>query len=406
MPSAEGARPSVWMLTVLSALMAFASISTDLYLPAMPQMAQTLRSSAGAMAWTVSTYLVGFSLGQLMWGPIGDRYGRRAPIAAGLIIFILGSAGCALAGSTLVLIAARLMQALGACASVVLARAMVRDLYAGAAAAKMMSTLMTVMAVAPLLGPTLGGQLLLVGSWRLIFWALVAVGIATLVALATLPETLPRSRRRRVSVRTALHTYGLLLREPRFRAYAGASGLFYGGMYAYVAGTPFAYIAFHGVSPQHYGILFAAGIGGIMATNLLNARWVLWVGPDALMRRGTMGAAACGLCAVAATTLAPHVLWPLAAALFAFVGCTGFIVANAIAGALDSAPHHAGAASALIGAVQYGAGIAGSALVGAFANGTPLPLAAVVGAMAVGSWACARAGSAAVNRASVAHAEG
>jgi DHA1 family bicyclomycin/chloramphenicol resistance-like MFS transporter len=127
---------SVWLLTVLSALMAFASISTDLYLPAMPVMARNLSAGTGTMEWTVSAYLVGFSLGQLFWGPIGDRVGRRLPIALGLIIFTLGSAGCALAVTSQTLIVARVIQAVGACASVVLARAMVRDLYAGATAAK------------------------------------------------------------------------------------------------------------------------------------------------------------------------------------------------------------------------------------------------------------------------------
>lgn len=378
-------RHPIWVLTVLSALMAFASVSTDLYLPAMPFMGQDLRAGAGAMEWTISAYLVGFSLGQLLWGPVGDRVGRRLPIALGLVIFTVGSAGCALATSTHALIAARVVQAVGACSSVVLARAMVRDLYAGAAAARMLSTLMTVMAVAPLLGPTLGGQILTVGTWRVIFWTLVAVGVATLVAVASLPETLPKARRRTEPLSSALREYRRLLADPRFRAYAGASGLFYGGIYAYVAGTPFAYIAYYGVSPQHYGILFAAGIVGIMATNLLNARWVGHFGADTLMRWGAAGAAAAGIASVGVVGLFPHMLWPLAATLFLFVASTGFIVANAIAGALNTAPEHAGSVSALIGAIQYGSGIAGSALVGLCADGTSLPLAAVVSLMGIGS---------------------
>jgi DHA1 family bicyclomycin/chloramphenicol resistance-like MFS transporter len=178
-------RHGVRVLAVLSALMGFASISTDFYLPALPAIAGALHASAGTVEFTISFYLAGFSLGQLLWGPIGDRYGRRAPVAVGLILFIIGSAGCALAGSGTALIIWRVVQAVGACAGVVLARAMVRDLYEGNRAAQMLSALMTVMAIAPLLGPILGGQILALAGWRAIFWTLTGVGALTLAALFT-----------------------------------------------------------------------------------------------------------------------------------------------------------------------------------------------------------------------------
>lgn len=183
------------VLGILIALMGFASISTDLYLPAMPAMSRALRADAGTVEWTISGYLIGFSLGQLLWGPISDRHGQRLPVAIGLVLFVIGSAGCALAGSIWAMIAWRVVQAMGACAGLVLARAMVRDLYEGDRSARMMSTLMTVMAIAPLLGPILGGQILALAGWRAIFWALVGVGLATLAVLFTLPETLPTERR-------------------------------------------------------------------------------------------------------------------------------------------------------------------------------------------------------------------
>jgi MFS transporter, DHA1 family, multidrug resistance protein len=192
---AEAAHHGRRVLAILSALMAFAGISTDLYLPAIPAMGKSLGVNTGMIELTVSGYLIGFSLGQLLWGPIGDRYGRRLPVTIGLVFFVIGSAGCALAGSAWALIVWRVVQALGACASVVLARAMVRDLYTGERAAQMMSTLMTVMAIAPLVGPIVGGQILTFASWRAIFWTLVGVGISTLLALFTLPETLARERR-------------------------------------------------------------------------------------------------------------------------------------------------------------------------------------------------------------------
>ena len=165
----EATRHGWRVLAILSALMGFASISTDLYLPAMPAMGRALGADAGMVELTVSGYLIGFSLGQLLWGPIGDHYGRRLPVAIGLVLFVIGSAGCALADSAGAMIGWRIVQAVGACAGVVLSRAMVRDLYEGYRAAQMLSTLMTVMAIAPLLGPILGGQILAFAGWRAIF---------------------------------------------------------------------------------------------------------------------------------------------------------------------------------------------------------------------------------------------
>ena len=271
------------VLGILSALMGFASISTDLYLPAMPAMGKALDAPVGSIELTVSGFLIGFSSGQLFWGPISDRYGRRVPVATGLALFVIGSAGCAMAGSAEAMIGWRIVQAVGACAGVVLGRAMVRDLYSGARAAQMLSTLMTVMAIAPLLGPIVGGQILMLDGWRAIFWMLVVVGIATLASLFTLQETLPPGRRNRQPLMTAFLRYGELLRHRRLLAYAGAGGFFYGGMYAYIAGSPFAYITYHHVPAPLYGLLFALGILGIMATNMLNVRLVMSFGVDRLL---------------------------------------------------------------------------------------------------------------------------
>jgi DHA1 family bicyclomycin/chloramphenicol resistance-like MFS transporter len=287
------------------------------------------------------------------------------------------------------MIAWRVVQAAGACASVVLARAMVRDLYAGARAAQMMSTLMTVMAVAPLIGPSLGGLILQFASWHAIFWALVAIGLVALGALFTLPETLPPVRRNPAPLGHALSRYGMLLCSPKLLGYAGAGGFFYGGMYAYVAGTPFAYIDYHHVQAQHYGLLFALGIVGIMVTNLINARWVGRLGGDRLMRAGTLVATLAGIVAAYDASADRGGLIGLVVPLFIFVSATGFIVANSISGALNAFPQMAGSVSALIGAIQYGTGILGSGLVSYFADGTPWPMAMVIAVCALGSLLCA-----------------
>lgn len=395
-PSAAAASPTTpsdhrtfRTLAILSVLMAFGPISTDLYLPALPTMAGALKSDPGTMEWTISGYLIGFSLGQLIWGPIGDRYGRRWPVAAGIALFAIGSAGCALSTSADVMIAWRVLQAVGACAGVVLARAMVRDLYAGSRAAQMLSILITVMAIAPLVGPLVGSQILRFAAWPWIFWLLVGIAIATFIALFTLPETLPLERRRRDGLAGALRNYVHLLGDRRILGYAAAGGWLYFGVFAYVAGSPFAYIDYYHLTPQTYGFVFGSGILGIMATNLINARFVTRWGLIPMLRTGASLAALSGLWAAYDAWTGLGGLAGLVAPLFLFIATNGLVIANSIGGALSAFPKRAGTVSALVGALQYGAGIAGSGLLGLFTDGTPRPLGGVIALAGLGAAASA-----------------
>lgn len=372
------------MLAVLSVLMGFASISTDLYLPAMPAMEKSLNAGSGMMELTVSGYLVGFSIGQIFWGTISDRYGRRISVATGLLLFIAGSAGCALSATVGGLIICRIVQAVGACASVALSRAMVRDLYSGNQAARMLSTLITVMAIAPLIGPSVGGQLALYWGWRAIFWLLVAIGLLTLAALFTIPETLPTDKRSDASLLRGILNYGFFFRSRRFLGYAGAGAFLYVGMYAYVAGTPLAYITYHHVPSHLYGLLFALGITGIMAANIVNSRFVPRIGYDRMLLYGAVLTAVSALITGVAARTDLFGLWGLVFPLFLFASTSGFVVANSITGALDSFPERAGSVSALIGALQYGSGIIGSGVVGLFNDGTPWPMGCVIAVSGVG----------------------
>ena len=365
--------------------MAFASISTDMYLPALPALSLAFHTDAGGVQITLSGFLVGFSLGQLLWGPVGDRYGRRIPIAVGVVLFIIGSAGCALSGSVWQMIAWRVVQAVGASAGPVLARAMVRDLYARDRAAQMLSTLMLVMGVAPLLGPILGGQVLMLWSWQAIFWVLVGLGLLALLGLLVLPETLPPQRRSSQRLGEALVGYVVLARNRRLLGYAVSGGFFYGGIYAYLAGTPFAYIEYYHVPPQAYGLLFGLNITGMMAANLLNSRLVMRLGAEGLFRGGAVITARAGVVLAVDARLGWGGLAGLVVPLFCYVSMLGFIVANSVAGALAAFPHKAGAASALVGAMHYGTGILTAAMVGWFANGTPWAMGCVIGICAVGT---------------------
>jgi DHA1 family bicyclomycin/chloramphenicol resistance-like MFS transporter len=378
-------RGSIWMLVVLAVLLGFASISTDLFLPALPTMQTELGAREGALHFVISAYLLGFAFGQLGWGPISDRYGRRGPIAVGVLVFVLGSAGCALSTSAGEIIGWRVVQALGASAGVALARAMIRDLYDRDEAARTLSTLMTVMAVAPLLGPLVGAQILEIASWQAIFWTLVAIGLATFAAVMTLPESLSTEKREHGSVLTAISGYGEILTITRLLAYAAVIGFFYAAIFASVAGTPFVLIEYFGESPQTYSLIFSAGIIGLMGANTLNARFVNRVGSDQMLRLGALGAAVFGLALLVTSLADMGGVVAFVVLQFLFTAMNGLILANGVAGALASVDTRAGSASAVVGAVQYGSGMLGSATVGLLADGTPTPMVLVMAIGGIGA---------------------
>ena len=351
--------PRLWLLSVLAVLLGFASISTDLYLPALPAMGAAMGADQGTLELTISGYLLGFSVGQLFWGPLSDRFGRRVPLLAGLLLFVAGSAGCALAGDPWTMVGWRLVQAVGASAGVVLARAMVRDLYDRDQSARVLSTLMTVMAVAPLLGPTIGGQILVLSSWQAIFWTLVAIGCLTIIAVFTLPESLAPIARHRGTAWEAVAGYLPLLQNRHYLGYVGVGAFFYAGIFAYVAGTPSAYITYYGLAPQLYGVLFAASTIGLMVANVVNARLVTRLGSDRMLLVGTCGAMIFGLVTALVSGTGLGGLFGLAGVLVLFISMNGLILANSIAGALSSTSAGTGTASALAGFAQYGGGAMG-----------------------------------------------
>lgn len=376
-------------LVILSTLMSFASVSTDIYLPALPMMAQALQAPPGSTELTLSAFLIGFSFGQLIWGPLSDRLGRRQPVLAGIALFIVGSLGCAFANSVWQLMGWRVVQAVGACAGPVLARAMVRDLYQREHSAHILSRLILIMGVAPLIGPLLGGQILAVASWRVIFWALVLVGLAVLMASRLLPESLPPARRRREPLQQALFDYFGLLRDPRLLGYALAGGFFYGGVYAFVIASPFVYIDHFHVSPQSYGWLFAINIVGIMGANFANTKLLAAMRSERLFQMGTIVVAISGMVLAIDARTGFGGITGIVIPVILYTAMNGLIVANSVAGALASFPERAGAASSLIGAMHYGSGILTAAMVGWFADGTAWPMAWLMGVCGVGCFCAA-----------------
>ena len=376
LPQKNAASGPLFIL-ILSGLMAFASLSTDIYLPAMPVMAAELQGDAEL---TITGFLIGFAVAQLIWGPIGDRLGRRTPLFIGMVLFIIGSVGCALSVSIDQIIFWRVFQALGACTGPMLARAMVRDLFARTRAAQMLSTLTIVMAIAPIIGPLLGGQLISVTSWHAIFWLLAGIGLLMLLALRWLPETLPPERRQQGSPLKAFHHYGQLLRNRIFIRYTLSLTCYYVAAYAFITGSPDVYIRYFGVEPQHYGWLFAVNILGLMTMSLVNRRLVQRYALGDLLKVALVVASLAMVAMAFSVKLHHGALVGIALCVFLFFSMNGVIAATSTAAALDEAGEFAGSASAFIGALQYGSGIVSSLLLAGLHNGTPWTMTWIMGA--------------------------
>ena len=376
LPQKNAASGPLFIL-ILSGLMAFASLSTDIYLPAMPVMAAELQGDAEL---TITGFLIGFALAQLIWGPVSDRLGRRTPLFIGMVLFIIGSVGCALSVSIDQIIFWRVFQALGACTGPMLARAMVRDLFARTRAAQMLSTLTIVMAIAPIIGPLLGGQLIRVTSWHAIFWLLAGIGLLMLLALRWLPETLPPERRQQGSPLKAFHHYGQLLRNRIFIRYTLSLTCYYVAAYAFITGSPDVYIRYFGVEPQHYGWLFAVNILGLMTMSLVNRRLVQRYALGDLLKVALVVASLAMVAMAFSVKLHHGGLVGIALCVFLFFSMNGVIAATSTAAALDEAGEFAGSASAFIGALQYGSGIVSSLLLAGLHDGTPWTMTWIMGA--------------------------
>lgn len=366
--SATAKKKGLSFLLILSALMAVTSLSTDIYLPAMPVMTKDLQGDAEL---TITGFLIGFCIAQLIWGPISDRYGRRLPLFIGLGLFIIGSVGCALSTDIVQIVFWRVFQALGACTGPMLARAMIRDLFSRTRAAQMLSTLMIIMAIAPIAGPLIGGQMIKVTSWHAIFWLLAIIGTLMLMSLFWLPETLPAEKRSQSSVIKAFHNYYALLTNARYMRFTLCLTFYYVAAYAFITGSPFVYITYFGVDPQHYGWLFAVNIIGLMAVSMVNRRLVHRYPLEALLRNAVFIAAIAAIVLAVTTGLGVGGITVIVGAVFVFFAMNGIIAATSTACALDAVPNVAGSASALMGALQYGSGIISSLLLALFSDGTP-----------------------------------
>ncbi len=385
-PGARRRLGRVGLLLMLGALTSFGPLSIDMYLPALPRLGVVYRVDPAAVQLTLATFFVGYSLGQTLWGPITDRYGRKPPLYFSLIVFSLASAGCALAPSVEILAAWRLLQALGVAAGVVISRAMVRDLFPPAEMAHVFSTLMMVIGVAPILAPLIGGYLLTWFDWQAIFWLLTALGLLCLLAvILRLEETHRPAVKPSLRLGAVLRGYGSLLADRQFMGFALCGGLSLGGMFAYIAGSPFVLIELHQVPAAAYGWIFGANAVGFVAASQVNRRLLKRHGSLALIHDATLAQALAGLALLAATA-AGGGLWTLLPPLFIYVTCIGFILPNTSALAMGPQGHRAGVAAALLGSLQFAMAAIAALSVGALQDGSGLPMGIVVAAGSCGAF--------------------
>jgi MFS transporter, DHA1 family, multidrug resistance protein len=374
------------LVLILGSLSAFGPLSLDMYLPGLPALARDLRTGAAEAQLTLTGCLVGIALGQLLVGSISDSRGRRLPLLFGLGGYAVTSLLCALTPSIYLLVVLRLLQGLAGGAGIVVARAVVRDLYSGVAAARFYALLMLVNGLAPMLAPVLGSQLLRVGSWRFVFVILGLIGAVLLAVTALgLPETLPVERRAGGGLMERLRTFRMLLADRVVLGSALTSGCAIGAMFAYIAGSPFVLEDIYGVSPQAFSLIFGTNALGIVAAGQLSARLVGRVSPAALMTAGVAIGVTGGLALLVLVAVGGLGLLPVLVALFAVVASIGLVMPNATALALAEHARTAGSGSALLGLVQFMIGGAVAPLVGIGGSGTALPMALCIAVLGIGA---------------------
>lgn len=366
------------IVLILGALSAFGPLAIDFYLPAFPAMAQAFGTDEKHVQTTLAAYFLGLSLGQLAYGPVADRFGRRAPLLFGITLFTLASLACAYAPNLETLVLARFVQALGGCAGMVLSRAIVSDKCDPVASAKVFSQLMLVMGLAPILAPMLGGVLVNVSGWQSIFLALSLFSAACLLAVSLgLPESLPPDMPRQ-PLSGALRQYLRLLGDRVFLGHALTGGVAIAGMFAYIAGSPFVFIKLYGVPAEHYGWLFGTNAAGFILMAQVNARLLAKRGPAFLLARAVWLYLLAGLALLCVAALRPVSLWPLLVPLFLCIASLGCIIPNASACAMSGQGARAGSASALMGCLQFSVAAGAAALVGVLHDGSAVPMALVI----------------------------
>ena len=342
------------LLLLLGALTAFAPLSIDMYLPALPMLELEFDTPTEMVQLSLTSFFIAFALGQVIYGPLADRFGRKKPLYAGLLIFTIASVGCAIAPTVGFLIAMRFFQGLGACAGAVLARAMVRDLFPPAEMRRVYSMLILVMGIAPILAPIFGSYILAWKGWMMIFATLTAIGgICLVMAFFRLPETHASNKRRRIDIGSIFSFYGQLLSDWSFLRHALAGSISMAGMFAYITGSPHMFITLHHLSTKDYSWLFGLNALGLIGLSQVNGRLLGGIPAEKVMRSAIVAQTVAGILLLLAGISGAGGIIGIVLPLFVYIACVGLIAPNATTLAMTSHGKDAGMASAMIGLLQF-----------------------------------------------------
>ncbi len=375
----------LWVV-LLGMLSAIAPLSIDMYLPSFPAIAAALHTDPGAVQRTLATFFIGLASGQLFYGPVSDRFGRKPPLYFGLLLYTGASLLCALSASIDALQWGRLLQALGGCTGMVIARAVVRDRCDPLSSAKVMSLIMLVMGVAPILAPLLGGLILQWLNWRAIFGVLAAFGVLCLVAIHfNMEESLDRAHVTPLHIGRIVKNYGALLGDRHFLTLSLCGGTAQAGMFAYITGSPFVLIEHYGIPAQHYGWIFGCNAFGLIASSQINARLLRHFSPQQILRCALSFSAVLILTLLVLSACNITGLALLLPILFGCIGALGFITPNSVALAMQHQGKRAGAASALFGTLQLGMAALASSALSLWQAQNELPLAIVMACCSCGA---------------------
>jgi len=377
-----------FLILILGLLTAIGPFSIDSYLPAFPDIAKTLHTSVSQVMLSLSSFFIGISAGQLLYGPLLERYGRKKPMYAGLCIYLLASIGCAMATSVNSLIIFRLLQALGGCAGMVAARAVVRDLFEVKENAKIFSMLMLVVAVSPIIAPTLGGYVTSLFGWRYVFFILIGIDVAIIAGVYfLLPESKKPDPGFSLKAGAIIKNFAGIIKHPQFYTYTLTGAIAYAGLYAYISGSPYVFMEIFNVNEKQYGLIFSVIAMGVIGSAQVNNFALRKYSSEQVIKIATLCQSIVGIVLAVMSYFDWCDLYSTIFLIFLFLGGQGFIFPNASALSLAPFPHTAGSASALMGAIQMGIGAGVSALVSVLQNGTRVPMAVVMACCATTAFA-------------------
>lgn len=372
---------TIFTLGVLSAMGAF---SIDMYLPGFPDIAKDLDTTIAHITLSITSFFIGISIGQLVYGPLLDKYGRKKPLYVGLVVYLITSVACAYAPSANALIGIRFLQALGSCAGMVASRALVRDIFPVNENAKIFSLLMLVLAISPIIAPTLGGYVTAAFGWQSIFFILASISAVTIVLVYfTLPNGREPNSALSLLPRQVTNDFLEVAKVPQFYTYAFAGAIASSGLYAYVAGSPFVFMEIYKVSEKHYGWIFAIIAMGLISASQVNTLLLSKYSSEQIIRVTLFFQCLAGISLVVGTYFHLLGLYSTIFLIWIFLSTQGFAFPNSSALSLAPFSGNAGTASALMGAIQLGIGAISTALVSMFNNGTAMPMSTVMCACAI-----------------------